>query len=252
MHSGQRLFYMCVWGVMGYIGNKQSQLAGVWILTVLMFSFGGLPALADDIGAPTIKSGDTWTYTTTHEVNRAGHQTHDEITVTHANTMGITVANKEVGSNMPPKEVLVGNDWSRARSVNGKMTVVNKPMDFPLSTGKKWVVEYDEANPNKMHKNEHWHLQYEVTGKEKITVPAGAFVAITIEAQGEWQAEMAPSVTTTTVSHTDEQGAVAVANANKVTSKTAAGRLYKEFWYVPEVKRFVKSLEEYTDQRGSD
>ena len=38
---------------------------------------------------------------------------------------------------------------------------------------------------------------------------------------------------------------------DKVAARKASGRLYKAFWYVPEVKRWVKSVEEYFDAGGT-
>ena len=34
------------------------------------------------------------------------------------------------------------------------------------------------------------------------------------------------------------------------TDRTVAGRTYKAFWYVPEVRRWVKSVEEYYGSGG--
>ena len=52
---------------------------------------------------------------------------------------------------MPPKELLAGADASRSlsRSVNGRQTVVNRPLAFPLNIGKSWIVEYSEDHPNR-------------------------------------------------------------------------------------------------------
>jgi hypothetical protein len=41
-----------------------------------------------------------------------------------------------------------------------------------------------------------------------------------------------------------------VMQTNKVTPQTVTGRLYKAFWYVPDVKRQVKSDEEYFNTSG--
>ena len=38
--------------------------------------------------------------------------------------------------------------------------------------------------------------------------------------------------------------------SRKVTPQSATGRLYKAFWYVPEINRFVKSVEEYYSAGG--
>ena len=38
--------------------------------------------------------------------------------------------------------------------------------------------------------------------------------------------------------------------SNRIVPSTASGRLYKAFWYVPAVKRWVKSVEEYYSANG--
>jgi len=45
-------------------------------------------------------------------------------------------------------------------------------------------------------------------------------------------------------------GATMVTQMQKTTAEPATGRTYKAFWYVPEVKRWVKSVEEYYGSNG--
>lgn len=151
---------------------------------------------------------------------------------------------------MPPREQLIGPDWSRFRSVNGHETVVNKPLSFPLSIGKTWVVEYTEDHPNRQHSSEHIRTTYRVTGWEDVTVPAGTFHALKIEADGEWSAAIAPALAAVSGARLDAQGTTTVMQTNKIGAAIFTGRTYKAFWYVPAVKRCVKVVEEVYDPNG--
>ena len=47
-----------------------------------------------------------------------------------------------------------------------------------------------------------------------------------------------------------QQGATTVTQTGKTSATTLTGRTYKAFWYVPALKRWVKSVEEYYDPNG--
>jgi hypothetical protein len=218
------------------------------MLRMLVFLFAACAlsnAAATELAiAPKIDPQDSWTYVNTTEDKAGWHQTREDITVIRASSTGIVLSAKPTGSTMPATEHILGLDWSRIRSVNGKETIVNQPMKFPLTSGGHWVVDYTEDNPNRDHKSEHMHYDYKVVGWEEVTVPAGTFRAIKIEADREWVAEIAPSLTSGAVAHVDAAGSIAAAATNRTTERTTSGQLYKAIWYAPEVKRFVKSIEE--------
>lgn len=168
------------------------------------------------------------------------------MTVVRAGPSEILVSIKEEGSNLPPREQLVGADWSRVRNVDGKQIVVNRPLQFPLVVGNKWEVDYiDDHTSNPAFKSEHIHDPYVVSGWETVTVPAGTFKALKIEADGEWTAELAPRTTGVAGGSVDARGSTVIVHSNRTTPQQVSGRLYKAFWYAPEVKRFVKTEEEY-------
>ncbi|HEY0339433.1 MAG TPA: hypothetical protein VGC34_01390, partial [Steroidobacteraceae bacterium] len=144
----------------------------------------------------------------------------------------------------PPRELFVGSDWTRLRDVNGKETIVNRPLAFPLSQGKTWDVAFSEDNPNKNHKLEKFDTHFTVVGLETVEVPAGKFQAWKIEADGHWQAELAPAQNVVQSAQSGQDGATLVTQVQKTTPRETTGRLYKAYWYVPEMKRWVKSVEE--------
>jgi hypothetical protein len=209
-----------------------------------------LSALADSLDAPVVKEGDTWTYRNTHEKGTDWNQTRDEIKVSRATSSTIYFAQKQADSTQAVKEAFSGADWSRIRDINGKETVVNKPLSFPLSAGKKWEVQYTEQHPNKLHKFEQFDSKYSVIGYEQIEVPAGKFNALKIEVEGNWVAEKEPAQAVISSAATTASGTSMATEVRKTNEDVVTGRLYKAFWYVPEVKRWVKSVEEYYSNGG--
>jgi hypothetical protein len=81
-------------------------------------------------------------------------------------------------------------------------------------------------------------------------VPAGKFKALKIEADGSWTGEIAPRTTASIANQSGAQGTTAVAQTVNVKAETVTGRLYQAYWYAPNVKREVKSVEENYDTNG--
>jgi len=208
-------------------------------------------AWAQTLDRPVVKVGDTWIYRTTTERGPSGwNQTDEEIKVTRVTPTAIFVATKAAGSTQPAKEMLLGPDWSRLRDVNGKETVVNRPFAFPLADGKSWDVLYTEQNPNKDHRSEKFDSHFRVVGYETVEVPAGKFRALKIESEGHWEAQVAPGQSVVQGARAGQGSATLVTQVQNTDERQASGRLYKAFWYVPEVKRWVKSVEEYYSSGG--
>ena len=208
-------------------------------------------AWADGTTSPTINENDTWTYRQTVEKGPSQwNQSREELKVTRATSTLIYYSSRPSGSSQPPRESFSGVDWSRTRDVNGKETIVNQPLSFPLTTGKKWEISYTEMHPNKTNRSEQWNSKYRVVGYESVEVPAGKFDAIKIEAEGHWTAELEPTQTVVQSAQSTSAATTMVTQAGQVTAGPVAGRTYKAFWYVPQVKRWVKSVEEYYGAGG--
>lgn len=215
----------------------------------ITFSVSGF---AQSLDLPGVKAGDTWTYRSTVEKGSTGwSQTHDEVSVSRVTASTIYFSQKQIGSTQPTKEVFAGADWGRVRDVNGKETLVNKPFSFPLSIGKTWEVQFTEQHPNRVHKFEQLNSKFTVVGYENVEVPAGKFNALKIEAEGRWVAEMEPAQTVVQGAQMTQNGTSTVTEIKKTTSDLASGRLYKAYWYVPEVKRWVKYVEENYGNGGA-
>ena len=129
---------------------------------IALASMGALLAVAlataaaeQKLEQPQIHNGDTWTYRVTEEKGTNGwNQSHWALAVTRVTGSSIYYTAQQSGSTQPPREVYRGSDWSTARDVNGKETVVERPFAFPLSEGKTWKVTYSEDNPSKNFRSE--------------------------------------------------------------------------------------------------
>ena len=208
-------------------------------------------ALAETLDPPNLKPGDSWVYRNTREQTPSlWRQIREEINVVRATPSRVYLSSKDVGTTQAPREFVRGLDWSRARDVNGVETVVNQPLSFPLTPGKKWDLHYAEEHPNKTHRSEDWNDRYTVTGTESVTVPAGTFKAMKVEAEGTWTAQMEPVNTVVQGAQASQNGATAVSQINKVAADKVSGRTYRAFWYVPELKRWAKAVEEYYGANG--
>lgn len=208
---------------------------------VLALAAAGEPA---SVAAPRLAEGDSWTYNAATEDRTGWHQRQVQSTVEHASAMSIAISNKEVGAPTPPREVVFGPEWTRVRSVNGKETIVNRPLAFPLAPGKGWALDYTEDHPTRDRLKQEVKLQYSVVGWEDVTVPAGTFHALKIEADGSWTGVNAPRVGAVAATQADAAGATSVTQTLRSGPTTVTGRMYKALWYAPAVKRWVKMVEE--------
>ncbi|MEI7431808.1 MAG: hypothetical protein WCL27_15255 [Betaproteobacteria bacterium] len=215
-------------------------------------------ATAETVERPAVKSGDSWIYQSTTEQTAnqimatpdQWIEKHYEVTAIRAGLTGILVSRKERGSKQSPLEILVGSDWSKYRSINGEETIFSQPLKFPLEPGKSWELKFTENNPIREYKFTETQIKYAVVGWEEITVLAGKFKAIKIEADGKWKSERAPSINTSTNSRMDQSGTTVVMQANNAKPSSATGRTYSAYWYVPEAKMYVKSVEEFFSSNG--
>lgn len=223
-------------------------MAFVLALLGVLFS---VSALAESVDAPTLKPGDSWTYRITQERAPNGWvQNREDFTIERVSSSAIYYTAKQSGSTQVPREILSGLDWSRIRDVNGKETVVNRPLAFPLAVGKSWDIQYTELGPNKVHRSEQWSSRYTVVGYETVEVPAGRFKALKVEAEGHWTAELEPGQRIVQGAQTSQNSTTMVTQVERASDKPVGGRIYKAFWYAPDVRRWVKSIEELYSSSG--
>jgi hypothetical protein len=207
-------------------------------------------AEAQDLTLPKFTPEDSWVY---HETIQKGDKTEEkdtEISVVRADNQDLLVGIKAVGSSRSPIEVMFRPDWAKFRGVNGVETIVNRPLAFPLAPGKSWSVNFMESNPSPRHLREAIDIVYKVAGWEDVTTPAGAFKALRIEGKGNWVADIAARVQTNAV--LAKQGAALAQSTQNVVqgAQRITGRIYRVVWYVPQVKRWVKSRDETLSSTG--
>lgn len=235
---------------------KRASCVSLFFTLVLTFASSGA-ALAQSAETPVFKDSDKWVYNVVEEKNVAGAMSSSarkwENRIVRAGSKSISVSSKPLDSNMPPREVGRGVDWSVTDNIGGKSTLTSRPYDFPLKPGKTWKLEYVVDNPDARTKFEKISKQYTVIDWVDVKVPAGTYRALKLEMEGEWAKEfntIAPSATSA-VSKGDA-GSVAVAQTrNATTPKPVSGKLYQAFWYVPEIKRYVKFITEDYQSGGS-
>lgn len=222
-------------------------------LLVAVLAGCAISAYAQEAPAPALREGDKWVYSVKIEKPPNGASTrHWENVVQRVGSSGMVLANKPVDSNMPPNETAYQNDWSRMVSINGKMTTTNKYFDFPLKTGKTWQVAVTQEKPNPRLKLLRTTQNYKVIGWEDVTVPAGTFKALKIEADGDWYNEFEPTNASASATvQTGATGNTALATTRPSMTPTAVtGKSYRAFWYLPDAKREIKSVIETFNSSG--
>jgi hypothetical protein len=91
---------------------------------------------------------------------------------------------------------------------------------------------------------------YRVVGWEDVETPAGKFKTLKIEAKGTWIGDVVARVRTD-VAIAANNGVAQTARQDIVQgAQRAEGRVYNVVWYAPEIKRWVKSLDETYNSNG--
>ena len=212
-----------------------------------------IAALAQDAPMPSLHEGDKWIFNVKIDQSPGGSSSRKwESSVVRASSSSLVIARKPTDSNLPPQEAMMASDWSSSASVNGKMTTTVKNFDFPLKQGKKWDISYITEKPNDKIKLVKRTFSYKVLGWEEIKVAAGTFKALKIEAEGDWHHEFLPTnaLAASRVEAGSSGNSVIMQTRSATTPEAAAGKYYKAIWYVPEVKREVKLIEETFNSAG--
>jgi len=107
------------------------------VLSALFIAIGA-GVHCQTVMSPKVSVDDTWTVRETDETKTTRwHETRYEAKVLHAGAQSIVLSTHVVDSEAPPVERIYEPDWSVRRSVNGLETVVNQPLSFPLTPGKR-------------------------------------------------------------------------------------------------------------------
>ncbi len=205
-------------------------------------------ACAAAVPAPTFEPGDSWTYEIVKNVRGTLRTGHETMTLTRVDDHLLSIETRPAGSDAPGREMLANPDWSRTRSVDGKLTTVNRPLLFPLGPGKSWSIDFTENTPaDRRHSRERIEMTYRVAGWEEVTVPAGTFRTLRIEGEGKWTVELPPNTLTQAGRGADGSRVVTMTRQG---NRLFSGRQLFTYWYVPEVHRWVRSEEDTYDNNG--
>jgi hypothetical protein len=211
---------------------------------------------AESVARPAVKEGDKWTYSVqTEELKNdtmAASTRKRDFSIVRVSSRDMIVASKPSDSNLPPVESVVNLDWSVPRNVAGKDLIYAQPYSFPLEAGKTWHHEIAETNPTPAIAllRHTWH--YTVVDWEDVTVPAGTYKALKIEAEGNWYRESTPVAAASrgAIVNGPNSTTAAVTTQQAHQPPPMGGRAYQVMWYVPEIKRHVKSVYESYSTHG--
>ena len=205
------------------------------------------PALAGDgvAQAPVFSEGDSWVFEQTTEKGTAGfQQVRLDETIERLDGATMIVGVKPDGAPTSPADQVMGQDWSKRRLVDGVQAETARPFAFPMRVGKTWSVGYQDNTRRGNQLSLHVRRTYTVVGWQDVTVPAGTFHALKVEAKGVDEGLM--EVPSTAVSG----GAMEPGNAATFSSLHRGGRgrltrgTYGAFYYVPSLRNYVQSVEE--------
>ena len=166
---------------------------------------------------PAVKAGDRWTYARMDYWTNTREFVY-EIQVTFANGDVIQGTSTRPGGKREKDGVWTA-EWNSVAEPGGAVFEPNRELlRFPMAVGNEHKLAYTgKALPNvntltyATTKNE---LTAKVVGWEDVTVPAGTFHALRIDADGYYER----------------------------LDRSVSGRAHYVVWYVPEVKRWVKLL----------
>ncbi len=194
------------------------------LAVLLLFGLSG-PCLADDeslVAKPDVKAGDTWKYRHTDSQQKHGPVVFEfKVTFVGPNAVeavSVLPNGNEIDTTWTPE----WNAVTDARS--GSFFPHSGLFKFPLKPGTTYQSQYEVVRPRQNTFDSKNTVHVKVLGWEQVSVPAGTFRALRIEATG-------------TTDRLDKRN-------------PGFGALHTVVWYVPELKRWAKRIFETMDRRG--
>jgi len=169
------------------------------------------------VAKPDVKAGDRWVYRRTDYARNKPAETY-ELRVTFSGRNAIHGLMSGPGG--APSDVTYTSEWNDVVSHQGVVNLREKgELQFPLVPGASYRIAWDLENPRFNREGGRHERTVKVIGWEEVAVPAGKFRALKIVSEGTFR----PFVVYNMMSH---------------------GTARDTFWYVPEVKRWVRHLHE--------
>jgi len=207
-----------------------------------------LAAEPASVDAPQFQPGDTWTYDRTHEAGKTHFSQERAIeTIERVGSDNLLLGVKLDGSPNDFDDHLVGLDLSERRTVNGESTVTERLLSFPMKIGSTWQEDFVDPRQQGAQTSARVQKTYKVIGWEDVTVPAGTFHALKIEANGKLIAQVSLPATAISSAMATTSGATSISHAERARSGTITNASYRVLYYAPEIKSYVKSVYEQYD-----
>lgn len=210
-----------------------------------------MAALAADpltVQGPAYHAGDSWVlFRTTQRGNNNFTQQRTDLTIDRVDADSMVVNSKPDGSALPPQGFVVGLDWTDRFLADGQQQVRVRPLAFPMRIGDSWTVDFTDPRRRGNQNSIHLHTVYKVVGWEDVTVQAGTFHALKVEAHGTGAAQVSLPAVASSTSVAGSDGGTSVAQAQVARSGVVQFTNYDAYYYVPEVKLWVKHVDEQYD-----
>ena len=214
----------------------------------LVASASRLDAADSPVAPPAFKAGDTWVFDQTDEHGQTGFQQRRvDLAIERLDDETMMLGIKLDGAPTAFEDHLVGTDWSQRRVVDGQETTTTRPFSFPMAVGQTWTIDYVDTTRRGPQTSDHVHRTYKVVGWEDVTVPAGTFHALKVEARGVDKGTIEVAASAASAAVAGSGGATTMSHTQRGGAGTLTRATYAEFYYVPALKNYAKSIEEQYD-----
>jgi hypothetical protein len=216
-------------------------------LLLVALALPASPVLAQptSVPAPDLKPGDSWVFDRAIERGTTGYtDQHVVLKVQRVGADSMVVGLKTEGSPVDFEDHVMGADWSQRRIIDGVQTVTGRPFAFPLTIGKTWTSTYTDPTRHGLQTSAEHHETYKVTGWEDVTTPAGTFHALKVESDDKVKGQFMAASGVVGGALTTADGSTVVAHTDRSGPHTAYGEFFSTFYYVPEIKYWVKTVQE--------
>jgi hypothetical protein len=222
--------------------HRSYRLFPVLIMIVPLAALASVPT---SIAAPDLKPGDSWVFDRSTERGTSGFSDqHVNLKIEHVGVDTMVVGVKPDGSPNDFEDHVVGSDWSQRRIIDGKQTATAQPLAFPLEVGKTWTNAFVDSKHYGTQVSAEHQTTHKVTGWEDVTTPAGTFHAIRIESDDKVKAQFIAANAAVGGAVATADGATIIARTNNAGPHTEYAEILSTFYYVPEIKYWVKSVED--------
>jgi hypothetical protein len=203
------------------------------------------------VALPALAPGDTWVFDRAVDRLRGGFaQTRIDLTIDRVDSATMLVGIKPDGAPTGFEDHRLGRDWSQRLIVNGQEEIINGPFAFPMKIVESWTEDHVDPQTYGLQTLARFHSTFTVVGWESVTVPAGTFRALKIEKTGTLEATVSAPASAASAAVATPNGAATMARTERARVSVNHFTTYGAFYYVPDVKYYVKSIEEQYDSRS--